>query len=619
MIPNGSDVEPNDCNGNFICGVVEGFYGKPWTTEQRRKLFKRMNKMGMNTYIYAPKDDSKHRLYWRELYSVEEADHLTGLIESAAENDVIFVYALSPGLDITYSSAKEVTCLKRKLEQVSSFGCKAFAILFDDIEVEMSAPDKEIFLSFANAQVSVTNEVFQHLRQPETFLFCPTEYCATRAVPNVAASEYLTTIGSKLLQGIDIMWTGPKVVSKRITIKSIQELSMVLQRAPVIWDNFHANDYDQKRLFMGPYDGRSPELIPYLRGVMTNPNCEFEPNYIAMHTLSQWSHSTIDGAKRDLLLSQSPVSADIKLETDGEFSSDEDIPVNVQGRYHPRQALAIALADWIEEFYDECGYTKTKMVLVPPPSVPITTNSISELCQQVPGDVTNLNELSSLEGIDSYMQPATSVAVNSLLDPPSSSESDSDSVVGTLEPMDCAITPGSTPNQSDNCSPIPDVCVDIKDSGCISADSMQIDNELLSTDEPVSTVAMTEKFCVDDLAMLVDLFYTPFEHGVQTSDLLRQFHWLKCNAYAVTNAKCATATTDEIHAAAQWQNQALQYKEKIFSVLAMIDRLFKVPNKALVQDLLPYVWDVKNVITLVDTFVTWLGMIFNLGCSLYSS
>ena len=58
--------------------------------------------------------------------------------------------------------------------QVSSFGCKSFAILFDDIEVEMCAPDKEIFQSFANAQVSVTNEVFQHLGQPEKFLFCPT-------------------------------------------------------------------------------------------------------------------------------------------------------------------------------------------------------------------------------------------------------------------------------------------------------------------------------------------------------------------------------------------------------------------------------------------------------------
>lgn len=72
----------------------------------------------MDSYLYAPKDDYKHRAYWRELYTVEEAEHLTGLISAAKDNGITFYYALSPGLDITYSSAKEVAALKRKLEQV---------------------------------------------------------------------------------------------------------------------------------------------------------------------------------------------------------------------------------------------------------------------------------------------------------------------------------------------------------------------------------------------------------------------------------------------------------------------------------------------------------------------
>lgn len=95
----------------------------------------------------------------------------------------------------------------RFLLQVASFGCKSFALLFDDIEVEMCEADKAVFQSFAHAQVSVSNETYQYLNQPK-FLFCPTEYCATRAVPNVANSEYLITLGAKLLPGIDVMWTG---------------------------------------------------------------------------------------------------------------------------------------------------------------------------------------------------------------------------------------------------------------------------------------------------------------------------------------------------------------------------------------------------------------------------
>lgn len=38
----------------------------------------------------------------------------------------------------------------------------------------MCPADKEVFSSFAHAQVSITNEIYQYLGEPETFLFCPT-------------------------------------------------------------------------------------------------------------------------------------------------------------------------------------------------------------------------------------------------------------------------------------------------------------------------------------------------------------------------------------------------------------------------------------------------------------
>lgn len=95
------------------------------------------------------------------------------MIEAATESNVTFVYAISPGLDISFSSSKDVQCLKRKLEQVAAFGCHAFALLFDDIDPELSVSDKSAFQSSACAQVSITNEVYEHLGQPE-FYFCPT-------------------------------------------------------------------------------------------------------------------------------------------------------------------------------------------------------------------------------------------------------------------------------------------------------------------------------------------------------------------------------------------------------------------------------------------------------------
>lgn len=91
------------------------------------------------------------------------------------------------------------------------------------------------------------------------------------------------------------MWTGDKVISKTISAKSLEDINETLKRNVVVWDNEHANDYDQKRVFLGPYSGRSPELIYNLNGVMTNPNCEYGANFVAIHTLAQWSHCKIDG------------------------------------------------------------------------------------------------------------------------------------------------------------------------------------------------------------------------------------------------------------------------------------------------------------------------------------
>ena len=50
--------------------------------------------------------------------------------------------------------------------------------------------------------------------------------------------------------------------------------------------------------------GRPTELIPKLRGVLTNPNCEFYPNFVAIHTLATWCKATADEGPRDVEMGQ---------------------------------------------------------------------------------------------------------------------------------------------------------------------------------------------------------------------------------------------------------------------------------------------------------------------------
>lgn len=77
-----------------------------------------MARWNLNTYLYAPKDDDKHRACWRDPYLLEEADQLSQLIRQSSDRGVEFVYAIAPGLDITFSSERDVAALKQKLNQV---------------------------------------------------------------------------------------------------------------------------------------------------------------------------------------------------------------------------------------------------------------------------------------------------------------------------------------------------------------------------------------------------------------------------------------------------------------------------------------------------------------------
>lgn len=289
VVPNGKSDQSEE---TFFTGVIEGFYNRPWTKDQRLDLFSKLNAFDLNSYLYAPKDDAKHRSLWRELYTNHECAELRELIQSCAANDVIFFYGISPGLDIKYSDKKELELLYAKAKQIKDLGCEGFAILWDDIEPELSREDSKHFKSFSEAHCIVSNGLYEELLQPK-FLFCPVEYCSSRASPNVRDSEYLQTIGELLNPNIQVFWTGAKVVSKTITAKECNELRDVIKRKPIIWDNLHANDYDQQRLYLGPYLGRdkSVPLDSYLSGAMTNPNCEYSLNIPAIVTLADWANN----------------------------------------------------------------------------------------------------------------------------------------------------------------------------------------------------------------------------------------------------------------------------------------------------------------------------------------
>jgi len=299
----------------FMTGVIEGFYGQPWSQAERFTLFDWMADWGLNTYLYAPKDDMKHRAIWRELYSPAEAEQLKAIIQACRQRNLRFNYALSPGLDIRYSNEAETNLLKARFEQMLGLGCEDFALLFDDIPDRMHSEDLKQWNSFASAQCHVTNALLTWTRErsPDVrFLFCPTPYCGRMAERKLGGEGYLATIGSELAPEIEVFWTGPEIISEEITVAHIQELQTLLRRKPLIWDNLHANDYDGRRFYCGPYAGRSPELRSEVSGLLVNPNNEFQLNYVPLRTLAEFARC--------------------------------------DGTWNPRQAYLSAMRDWLPRF-----------------------------------------------------------------------------------------------------------------------------------------------------------------------------------------------------------------------------------------------------------------------------
>jgi protein O-GlcNAcase / histone acetyltransferase len=276
---------------DFLAGVIEGFYGQPWSQQERLELFERMAEWGLNTYFYGPKDDLKHRALWRETYTDAEANPLRESIQACQQRHLRFIYALGPGLDIRYRGETDLDCLRRRFEQMQALGCRHFALLFDDIPDRLDPADLRQWGSLAAAQCQVANSMYDWCRKryPDTrFLFCPTPYCGRMAERKLGGEDYLSTIGRQLAPGIDVLWTGPEIISREITVAHLRELQTVLRRKPLLWDNLHANDYDGRRFYCGPYAGRPPELRGLASGILVNPNNEYPLNFVPLRTLAQF-------------------------------------------------------------------------------------------------------------------------------------------------------------------------------------------------------------------------------------------------------------------------------------------------------------------------------------------
>ena len=248
-------------------GVVEGFYGNPWSQQDRLDALQFMGKHGLNLYIYAPKDDPYHREKWRETYPPTEMQRIQKLLRTARANDVEFVFAISPGLDMRFSGVAGQQDLDRliwKLNSLYDIGVRRFAIFFDDIQ------NKD-----ALRQVAVLNAVnarFIHEKPDVRSLFTvPTEYFSEDMIEQGAVKPYTAAFAGHLDKDIEVMYTGPGVVCEGISEADISAVERIYGRKMSVWWNYPVTDYMRGKLALGPVCGLNAETAGHMAAFVMNP------------------------------------------------------------------------------------------------------------------------------------------------------------------------------------------------------------------------------------------------------------------------------------------------------------------------------------------------------------
>jgi hyaluronoglucosaminidase len=248
-------------------GVVEGFYGTPWSHAERLRAVERLGRQGMNRYVHAPKDDPLHRTRWREPYPPEAMAEFAELIERGGRAGVLVGFAVSPGLSMRYASREDGGALAAKLRGFLALGARFFGLALDDVPSRLvHAEDRAAFPSLAAAHVAVAHALREALGEEATLWLVPTDYVG------VESTDYLEELGERLDAAIEVGWTGRTVVSPTVRTDEAARRARALRRPLLLWDNFPVADGPMRSLLhLGPYAGREAALAEHLSGVLLNP------------------------------------------------------------------------------------------------------------------------------------------------------------------------------------------------------------------------------------------------------------------------------------------------------------------------------------------------------------
>ncbi|MSP41631.1 MAG: hypothetical protein EXR70_24360 [Deltaproteobacteria bacterium] len=281
-------------------GIVEGFFGPLWSMAHRRRLLEFGAARGMNTYLYAPKDDPYHRKLWRRPYPAAQWRELLRLIRAARKNQIDFVYGFHPGEGLYFGDDRTVRTLLRKAQRFYDAGVRSFAVLFDDIPSKLS--DVRDRRAFKNSLARAEGTWMAKIIAAQTaswndveWWICPSFYSEDALLERVFGQfepHFLETLAQYVPPNIPCFWTGPSVVSKSITLAHVRRIAKKINRPLLLWDNYPVNDLSMSdELHLAPLTGRDPRLPECVYGYLSNPLLQEELSFLPLATCFDYARA----------------------------------------------------------------------------------------------------------------------------------------------------------------------------------------------------------------------------------------------------------------------------------------------------------------------------------------
>ncbi len=274
-------------------GFIEGYYGNPWSNEDRASLMRFGGDLKLTQYFFAPKDDPYHNAKWRDLYPEEELEEIRYLAEVGNQSKTRYVWTLHPFMhqkmrfDEHYEEDLQV--VKNKFTQLLDAGVREFGILADDAPTpEKGASSYIRFMSDLTDWLASKQADYQGLKKE--MIFVPHEYWGN------GREQEIRLLNAFLPETSTVTLTGGKIwgeVSQNFLrrLKRNLEITDYPYRPVQLWINWPCTDNAKKHLILGGeeaflHKGVDPSLVG---GIMLNPMQQAEPSKIAIFSAAQYA------------------------------------------------------------------------------------------------------------------------------------------------------------------------------------------------------------------------------------------------------------------------------------------------------------------------------------------